>query len=99
MRQVFTEEIKHYFDRLAPLLPDHDTQARGDQGTDPHLGMVGAVLLARAVDDPELSNRILDACREFYTTAFTSRADAERANDDQQHLPPIVGELPAQSSA
>ena len=33
-------------------------------------GMVGAVLLARAADDPELSDRILLAARRFYTDAF-----------------------------
>jgi TetR/AcrR family transcriptional repressor of nem operon len=33
-------------------------------------GMAGAVLLARAVNDPELSERILDSCREFYLAAF-----------------------------
>jgi hypothetical protein len=46
--------------------------------------MVGAVLLARAVDDPALSDRILDACRNFYTAAFTAPADAESTNDEHR---------------
>jgi TetR/AcrR family transcriptional repressor of nem operon len=38
-------------------------------------GMVGAVLLARAADDPELSDRILLAARRFYTEAFAQEAE------------------------
>jgi hypothetical protein len=33
-------------------------------------GVVGAILLARSVDDPEPSDRILHACRTFYSDAF-----------------------------
>jgi hypothetical protein len=45
-------------------------------------GMAGAVLLARAVDDPELSDRILSACRAFYTAAFaTSPGTRDHEND------------------
>ena len=33
-------------------------------------GMAGAMLLARAVDDPEVSHRILKAARTFYLQAF-----------------------------
>lgn len=43
-------------------------------------GMAGAVLLARAVDDAELSDRLLLAARRFYTDTFapSSTADTER---------------------
>jgi TetR/AcrR family transcriptional regulator, transcriptional repressor for nem operon len=95
VRHAFTEELRRYFDRLAPLLPNQDARARADHELILASGMVGAVLLARAVDDPALSDRILDACREFYTTAFTSPADAESTNDGQQHTMPVVGGAPA----
>lgn len=39
-------------------------------------GMVGAVLLARAADDPELSDRILLAARRFYTDAFAPEEES-----------------------
>ncbi len=77
VRHAFTAAIKRYFDRLAPLLPDGDTQTRADHELILASGMVGAVLLARAVDDRELSDRILRACREFYTAAFAPVTDAE----------------------
>ena len=70
VRHVFTEELRRYFDRLAPLLPDQDAEVRADRELVLASGMAGAVLLARAVDDPELSGRILQACRDFYTDEF-----------------------------
>jgi len=37
-------------------------------------GMAGAIALARAVDDPDLSHRILKAARRFYLQAFDTPA-------------------------
>ena len=75
VRHVFTEELRRYFDRLAPLLPDQDAEVRADRELVLASGMAGAVLLARAVDDPELSDRILQACRDFYTDEFAPPRD------------------------
>jgi len=70
VRHSFTEALKGYLDRIAALLPA-EVAARGeDQELALVANMVGAVLLARAVDDPELSDRILAACREFAMGAF-----------------------------
>jgi len=46
-------------------------------------GMAGALLLARAVSDPELSERILQAAREHYTKAFTSQPGQWRPHRHQ----------------
>lgn len=83
VRHAFTQSIQSLLDRLKPLMPDIGTAAddeqTDDEQTDKALallsGMAGAVLLARAVDDPALSDRILDATRAFYSRAFAS-ADA-----------------------
>ena len=82
VRHVFTEELRRYFDQLAPLLPDQDAESRTDHELVLASGMAGAVLLARAVDDPELSDRILNACRDFYTAAFASTVDTPVRNDE-----------------
>ena len=81
VRHAFTEAFQDYVDRLAPLLPDHDAESRANHELVLASGMAGAVLLARAVDDPELSDRILEACREFYTAAF---APVERPVDGEE---------------
>ncbi|HEX7243732.1 MAG TPA: TetR/AcrR family transcriptional regulator [Longimicrobiaceae bacterium] len=72
VRAGFTGALRALLGRLGRLL------RTGGAGSDPPpdealvlaSGMVGAVLLARAVDDPELSDRILLAARRFYTDAF-----------------------------
>ncbi len=99
VRHAFTEELRRYFDRLAPLLPDQDARERADHELILASGMVGAVLLARAVDDPALSDRILEACRQFYTTAFAPPADAGATNDGQQQMTPVAGGASARRDA
>jgi TetR/AcrR family transcriptional repressor of nem operon len=98
VRHVFTEELRRYFDRLAPLLPEPETPARADHELVLASGMVGAVLLARAVDDPALSDRILGACRNFYTGVFATSADAARGNDEEHGEPPAASGSPAGQS-
>ncbi len=64
VRRAFTEAVKRRMARLASLSP----RRREGQGEDHALAtlatMAGAMMLARAVDDPALSDRILSACRE-----------------------------------
>lgn len=74
VRHAFTQSIRTLLDLLRPLMPE-STPAAADERTDEALaflsGMAGAVLLARAVDDPALSDRILDAAKTFYSHALT----------------------------
>lgn len=66
-RHTFTQAVQTYVDGLASLLPG---------GGDPDAawallaGMAGTLALARAVDDPELSDRILLSGRRLYEQAF-----------------------------
>lgn len=79
VRHAFTEALREYMERLAALLPP-DVAARGeDQELALAATMVGAVLLARAVDDPELSDRILAAGRAFAVEAFASAGETDQA--------------------
>jgi len=90
VRHAFTDELRRYFDRLAPLLANRDPEARTDGELILASGMVGAVLLARAVDDPELSDRILNACRDFYTAAFAPSDGVQSIDNnggERNHLP------------
>lgn len=78
VRHAFTEAMQSYLDRLAALLPPEIAERGDDQELALAASMVGAVLLARAVDDPDLSDRILAASREFAIGAFASAGEAER---------------------
>jgi TetR/AcrR family transcriptional repressor of nem operon len=77
VRHAFTQSIRALLNRLTPLMPGSGPAATTEP-TDAALallsGMAGAVLLARAVDDPALSDRILDAAHTFYSHAFASTA-------------------------
>jgi len=44
--------------------------------------MVGAVLLARAVDDPALSDRLLAACRDFSLDTFSPAVEERQTQRD-----------------
>ncbi|HEV2148451.1 MAG TPA: TetR/AcrR family transcriptional regulator [Longimicrobiaceae bacterium] len=78
VRAGFTRTLRRFLARVAELLPSRAEEAPAEEPPDEALvlasGMVGAVLLARAVDDPELSDRILLAARRFYTGAFAEGA-------------------------
>jgi TetR/AcrR family transcriptional repressor of nem operon len=74
VRRVFTEELGRFFTRLAPLMPAAVADTREDQGMALIAGMAGAILLARAVDDPAMSDRILRVSREFYADALAHQS-------------------------
>jgi TetR/AcrR family transcriptional regulator, transcriptional repressor for nem operon len=82
VRHAFTNGLNDYFERLGQLIPERNGDADKDQALVLASGMAGAVLLARAVDDPELSDSILRACRAFYTAAFAGPpATSDHEND------------------
>jgi TetR/AcrR family transcriptional repressor of nem operon len=82
VRQAFTHALERYVAQLALLIPASSKPTPEGAVLALVAGMAGGILLARAVDDPTLSDRILRACREFYTSAFTASA-ARRAS--QKH--------------
>ena len=72
VRHPFTTALISLCDQLAPFVHDDDSQHR-ENGTLVVLsGMVGAMLLARAVDDVVLSDSILAASRDFYARIFST---------------------------
>ena len=60
-RHAFTRALKGAVDLIARLLPDREAARREDRALAMFSAMVGAVVLARAVDDEALSDRILRA--------------------------------------
>jgi TetR/AcrR family transcriptional repressor of nem operon len=72
VRAAFTAGLQEYLDRLDDLMPVADEAVRRD----------GALLLARAVDNAELSDRILVTSREFYSDAFAAREDGAQSPAD-----------------
>lgn len=80
VRAGFTVALRAYAHRLAALLPTvNATTAPTDRDADALAllaGMAGALQLARAVDNPALSDAILLRARRLYTEAFVESGAA-----------------------
>lgn len=63
LRHVLTEGLRPQVDRLAAVMPGDSDAARRQRALASLSAMVGALVLARAVDDPALSDEILAATR------------------------------------
>ncbi len=61
VRRVVTEGIQAFIAQLMQLVPGKSKAARRRQALTDFAAMVGAVTIARAVDDPALSKDVLDA--------------------------------------
>ena len=63
VRHSFTQGLRHMMSRLAALFPAGPEHQREDDALAVAAALVGALVLARAVDDLDLSDRILAASR------------------------------------
>lgn len=58
---VLTESLKELFELLATIVPGRSKAARYEKALSTYASMVGAMVLARSVDDPELAEQILNS--------------------------------------
>jgi TetR/AcrR family transcriptional regulator, transcriptional repressor for nem operon len=73
VRAAFTEGVQSFAARLAAMIEqDESGAARDDEAFHVLSSLVGALVLARAVDDPALSSRILEATRLRLSDRTTS---------------------------
>jgi TetR/AcrR family transcriptional regulator, transcriptional repressor for nem operon len=64
-RGAYTEQVRRYIDRLSELLGDEGSEAdRRRRAIETVSTMVGALVISRAVEDPSLSDEILEASRD-----------------------------------
>ena len=61
VRRAVTDYVRSAFDLLAKLVPGKSKAARRQKAISTYATLVGAMVLARAVDDRALSQEILDA--------------------------------------
>jgi TetR/AcrR family transcriptional repressor of nem operon len=61
VRRAFTEGIKPLLATLERIVPGRGSAARRERALATMAGLVGALVLARAVEDPELSEEFLRA--------------------------------------
>lgn len=63
VQHTCTEAVRSAVEMLAGLTPGKTERAKRERALVAYASMVGGLVLARAVDDPELSGTILDAVR------------------------------------
>lgn len=61
VRAAFTEGVRSLVDILTRLVPGRSKQAKREKALAMYASMVGALVLARAVDDAELSEELLQS--------------------------------------
>lgn len=87
VRSAFTDGLKSYIDQLARLLAAGSTWDASNPEDDALVvlsGLAGAMLLARAVNDPQLSDRILAVARDHYDASFVAESvDSTRMTRSQ----------------
>ena len=61
VRGAFTRGVRSALDMLTRLVPGKSERARRKRALATYASMIGALVLARAVDDPELSEEVLQS--------------------------------------
>ena len=73
IREVFDTALKRRTSRLASLMPHRRRRKKENDALAVMATMAGAMILARAVDDPKTSERILSACRDWLKDVLSDR--------------------------
>jgi TetR/AcrR family transcriptional regulator, transcriptional repressor for nem operon len=74
VRRAFTEELRPFLDYLSRNVQGNSNNLRRQKALATYAGLVGALIVSRAVDDPDLSNEILSA-----VAATMRRNEVERS--------------------
>jgi TetR/AcrR family transcriptional regulator, transcriptional repressor for nem operon len=61
VRRAFTDELRPFLDYLSRIVHGNSNSSRRQKALATYAGLVGALIVSRAVDDPDLSNEILYA--------------------------------------
>ena len=67
VRSAFTEGFRATIDKLLNLIPGRSAAMRRERALATMAGLVGALILSRAVDDPGLSDEILEAAAATFS--------------------------------
>jgi TetR/AcrR family transcriptional repressor of nem operon len=72
VRSAFTRGVRSALDLLTPLMPGTSKRTRRERALATYASMIGALVLARAVDDPVFSEEVLRSVLASITRAEAS---------------------------
>ena len=78
VRRAYTQGFDEQIKRLAAHIPGKDTEQQCERARLLISGMAGSMMMARAVSDRELSDKILAQARQFYISAFEGSSPKSR---------------------
>jgi len=73
-RSAMTEGLRSQIDRASKALPELDAADRRRAAIGSFAAMVGAVILSRAIDDPTLSDEVLEKTRAWIDDGINSQS-------------------------
>src|SRR5271170_1878746 len=76
VRDAFTGKLKDALEFLAEVMPGKDHSRSYDEAIAVYASMTGALILARAVNDEKLSNRILESMAKRVVDGYERQRDA-----------------------
>ena len=79
VRDAFTAELKEALEFLAGVMPEKDHSRRYDEAIAAFASMTGALILARAVNDEKLSNRILETTAKQVVDCYQRQRDVRHS--------------------
>jgi TetR/AcrR family transcriptional repressor of nem operon len=82
VRHGATEAFRTWFGKAAPYMRSRDDESRNDMAINLVTNMIGALLMSRIVDDPALSDKILEAARRRISNAIDLSASKPGAHTD-----------------
>ena len=98
VRRAFTDELRPFLDYLSRNVQGNSNSVRRQKALATYAGLVGALIVSRAVDDLDLSNEILSAVAstmhhnqvdrsQFKTSTGRSRTPAVKVSKDPSPKP------------
>jgi len=99
VRRAFTDGFRDRIDALLKLVPGRSQAARREKALATMAGLVGALILSRAVDDPALSDEFWRR-RQLNSDGADGGSDVERRlrSDARAHTRRVSGSRPVFSS-
>jgi TetR/AcrR family transcriptional repressor of nem operon len=88
VRHSVTEEIKPFIDYLSGIVQGNSASLRRARAIALYASLVGAIVIARAVDDPALSNETLHAVSTAVRSKNTARDSGPRASRGKRRTLP-----------
>jgi TetR/AcrR family transcriptional repressor of nem operon len=87
-RHQATEGLRLWFDKAVPYMRSQGDSSKAEVAINLVTNMIGAMTMARMVDDPVLSGQILEATRKRIANAFDVSASNTKPDSDKRASKP-----------